>query len=101
MTVLLPWLLIATGAANILAFTSLSIATARLRAEGRVPRTTPAFLPSLWDPFGAQFFEHVYTDLHRDYRSPLVSGSVWIMRVATPLFLILFVSWLASALLAP
>lgn len=91
LSAILPGLLLLVGAANAIAFAAVSIRTSQLKAEGRVPPGTPGFLSALWDPFGAQFVEHVYTDHHRIYGSRIVTRCVQILRVCAPAFVVLFV----------
>ena len=86
---ILPSLLIFSGVASVIASVVVSIRTSQLKAEGRVPPGTPDFLSALWDPFGAQFVEHVYTDHHRIYGSRIVTRCVQILRVSAPAFLVM------------
>lgn len=92
---ILPGLLLLIGAANAIAFAVVSIRTSQLKAEGRVPVVTPDFLSAPWDPSGAQFLEHVYTDHHRIYGSGIVTCCVQTLRVGAPAFLLMLVALFA------
>ncbi|WP_332658016.1 hypothetical protein [Brevundimonas sp.] len=75
-----------------------SIRTSQLKAEGRVPPGTSDFLSAPWDPFGAQFVEHVYTDHHRIYGSRIVTRGIQILRVCAPAFLVMVVVLFAAGI---
>ena len=82
--------LIAIGVAalNAAAVFAAAFEAGRLRANGEVPRETPDFLLSLWDPFSTRFIEHVYTNAHALYRSRFITRCVYIVRVTAPLTVI-------------
>lgn len=83
--------LLLVGAVNAIAFAAASVRVHLLKTEGRLAADTPDFLSSLWAPFGAQLIEHVYTDHHRIYGSPFVTGCVQVLRIGTPAFLASFI----------
>lgn len=90
------WALILVGGANVVAYFGAAIAAEIAKAAGRVSPDKPRFLPFFHDPFAARFIEHVYTDRHRDYGSAFITWCVRILRVTTPLTLILWIALMVS-----